>query len=222
MKLASQIDPHGIAASMELRQDILSVIMDYRPRNIIETGTYKGLGSTSAVLHGLKDANIQGFSFVSIEANKGFYDEAVKNLDPDSNQYKGTVLLLNAVSLPYDALPTKVSDDYPDDVITDHINSQKYLNEIPRGIKDDGLMTALHLVNFQPDLVILDSAGHLGLHEFNYLMDNVEGAFTLILDDTKHRKHYHTMEEVRRDKRFNVLKESSYKFGHAIIEVKAR
>lgn len=222
MKLASQVDPHGISASMELRQDILSVIMEYRPHSIIETGTYKGLGSTSAVLHGLADANIRGFSFISIESNKQFYQEAVNNLDPDSNQYKGSLLLLNAISLPLAELPTKVEYDFDDSVIVDHINPNSYLKEIPKDVKDDGLMTALHLVNFRPDLVILDSAGHLGTQEFIYLMANVDSPFTLILDDTNHIKHYKTMQMVRKNKRYNIIKESNDKFGHAIIEVKER
>lgn len=220
MRLASQIDPHGIAASMELRQDIYSVIMQHRPKAIIETGTYKGLGSTAAILHALLDANIQGFSFVSIEANTGFYEEATKNVD--SGAYNGSVLLLNAVSLPRTLLPAKVYNNFPDEVITDHINPDKYLNEIPSDVRDDGLMTALHLVNFAPDLVLLDSAGHLGTLEFDYLMDFVERPFTLILDDTMHRKHYNTMKKVKSSSRFEVIKESREKFGHAIIEVKAK
>ena len=51
---------------------------------------------------------------------------------------------------------------------------------------------ALAKLDFKPDLVILDSAGHMGLQEFKYLMDRVEPGFYLALDDTNHVKHYQT------------------------------
>lgn len=218
MKLASQLEAHGMAASMELRQDIYSIIMQHRPSSIIETGTYNGLGSTSAILHGLKDANIKGFSFVSMESNEEFYRQAKKNLEQET--YNGSLLLLNMVSVPSYMLPVKVYD-VPEDVITDHVNPDKYLNEIPDKVKDDGIATALSLVNFRPDLVLLDSAGHLGTIEFDYMLELCESPFILILDDTLHRKHYKTLEKVKMNPaRFEILKESKNKFGHAIIQVK--
>lgn len=215
MKLASQLDPHGIAASMELRQDIYSTIMEYRPMNIIETGTYNGLGSTSAILHGLEDANIIGFSFISIESDFNNFMQAEKNLNGITD--KGTLLLLHAVSVPYHLLPTKIYD-VPDDIITDHANPDRYLKEIPKDCKDNGLMTALVLMDYKPDMVLLDSAGHMGTIEFEYLIENVNSSFILILDDTLHRKHYRTLEIIKASPdRFKILKESKNKFGHAII-----
>lgn len=218
MILASKIDPHGIAASMELRKDIYDVIMKYRPSSIIETGTYNGLGSTSAILHGLKDANIQRFSFISIECNPHNYAEAQKNIGGE--KYDGTLMLMNAVSVPRELLPIRIEDNFPPDVITDHVDSSRYIKEIPNNVQDDGLMTALHLINFAPDLVLLDSAGHLGEVEFDYVISLVDSSFILILDDIKHRKHYNTMRKIRGDKRYEIIKESDNKFGHAIIFVK--
>lgn len=218
MKLASQIDPHGIAASMSLRKDIYSIIMDHRPYSILETGTYNGLGSTSAILHGLKDANVDPFSLVSIESNYRNHAEAEKNLLGE--KYKGTVVLMHANSLPSEIMPRMVYD-VPDHVITDHVDPMKYLKEVPQGIEDDGIGRAMALLDHRPDLVLLDSAGHLGFLEFEYVCKLSESSFILILDDTLHRKHYDTLEFIKQHPDdFKILKESKEKFGHAIIWVK--
>lgn len=218
MKLASQIDPHGIAASMSLRKDIYSVIMDYRPYAILETGTYNGLGSTSAILHGLKDANIDPFSLISIESNEENHRQAEKNLLGE--QYKGSVVLMHANSLPSELMPRMVYD-VPDDVITDHADPMKYLKEVPVDIEDDGIYRAMALLDNRPDLVLLDSAGHLGFLEFEYVCKLAESSFVLILDDTLHRKHYDTLQFIKANPSdFNILKESKEKFGHCIVWVK--
>lgn len=218
MKLASQIDPHGIAASMSLRRDIYSVIMDYRPYAILETGTYNGLGSTSAILHGLKDANVDPFSLISIESNAENHRQAEKNLLGE--QYKGTVVLMHANSLPTELMPRMVYD-VPDDVITDHADPMKYLKEVPVDVEDDGIYRAMALLDNRPDLVLLDSAGHLGFLEFEYVCKLAESSFVLILDDTLHRKHYDTLQFIKANPSdYNILKESKEKFGHCIVWVK--
>lgn len=217
IKLASQIDPHGIAASMELRKDIYDIIKSHRPLNIIETGTYNGLGSTSAILHGLSDAGINQFSFISIESNKENHANAVKNIGKDHN---GTVLLMHANSLPKEMMPKKVYD-VPEDVITDHANPEMYLREVPTDIEDDGLFRAMALLDNRPDFVLLDSAGHLGFLEFEYVCKLSESSFILILDDTLHRKHKDTLDFIKANPfDFQIIKESKNKFGHAIVYVK--
>jgi len=216
MILASTLEKHGMAASQELREDIKYVIGRYRPKHIIETGTYMGLGSTSAILYGLKEADIKGFSFISMESNPDFYKIAKQNLD---EEYNGSLVLMNKVSVPRNLLPSKV-DHVPDNIITDHIDPQHYTKEVPRGVEDNGLLAAMMLLEFAPDLVLLDSAGHLGTIEFEYLLTLAIEPFILILDDTLHRKHYKTMEKIKADPiRFEILKESKNKFGHAIIQV---
>jgi len=213
--LASTIDPHGIAASMSLRADIRNIIIDHKPYNILETGTYNGLGSTSAILHGLVDANVDGFSLISIESNRRNHAEAVKNIGGE--QYKGTVLLMHANSLPTEMMP-KMVYEVPDHVITDYADPMKYLNEVPDNIDDDGIYRAMALLDNRPDLVLLDSAGHLGLLEFERVCQLAEQAFILILDDTLHRKHYDTLKFIKQHPEdFDIMKESKEKFGHAII-----
>lgn len=216
MILASTIDPHGMSVSDELKHDIHYIISSEKPEHILETGTYLGLGSTKTVLDSLLYNGLTDSVFVTIEANKVFAANAKNNLK-DYNQFIGFEIA-NMVSIPQYLLPKEIDSDFPDSVITDHHDASRYKHEINSDVPFDGIGYALNKMQNMPDLVILDSAGHLGTIEFHYLMGIVDSSFTLILDDTLHRKHYKTMQYIRSDERFSILKESTSKFGYAIVK----
>lgn len=216
MILASTIDKHGMSISDELKLDINYIISSEKPSKIIETGTYLGLGSTKTILESIILNDIEDASFTSIEANKVFYLTAKKHLK-EFEHMKG-FRLINSISIPRILIPKEVENDLPENVITDHLVADDYLKETDFDCPYDGLGFAMGLIGNRPDLVILDSAGHLGTIEFHYLMSLVDSSFILILDDTLHRKHFKTMEYIRSDERFTILKESKNKFGYAICK----
>jgi len=63
--------------------------------------------------------------------------------------------------------------------------------------------------DYKPDLVMLDSAGHMGFIEFKYVLSLLKGSCVFILDDVNHVKHYDSLRLMKNDSRFNVLKISS-------------
>ena len=65
------------------------IITDYSPKNIVEIGTWKGLGSTKCIIDSIIKNNLQT-NFMSFECNKEFYLESVKNLE----NYKDYVNLI--------------------------------------------------------------------------------------------------------------------------------
>jgi hypothetical protein len=69
-----------------------------------------------------------------------------------------------------------------------------------------------------PDFVMLDSAGHLGWIEFQYLMLFLKLPCVLALDDTKHLKHYRTLAFIEKDSRFKVVARGSERFGWVVAE----
>jgi hypothetical protein len=58
---------------------INKTIKEYSPKNIVEIGTWKGLGSTKRIIDAITDNNLDS-NFISLETNKTFYDEAKQNL----------------------------------------------------------------------------------------------------------------------------------------------
>jgi hypothetical protein len=72
---------------------------------------------------------------------------------------------------------------------------------------------------YQPDFVLLDSAGHLGHLEFVYTTSKLRGRCFIALDDTNHVKHYQSVLDMKQDpKRFRIVAESKEKFGFCIAE----
>jgi hypothetical protein len=58
---------------------INEIIKKYSPKNIVEIGTWKGLGSTKRIIDAIIDNNLDS-NFISLETNKIFYNEAKQNL----------------------------------------------------------------------------------------------------------------------------------------------
>jgi hypothetical protein len=58
---------------------IHKIIKEYSPQNIVEIGTWRGLGSTKRIIDAITNNNLDS-NFISLETNKVFYDEAKQNL----------------------------------------------------------------------------------------------------------------------------------------------
>jgi hypothetical protein len=66
------------------------------------------------------------------------------------------------------------------------------------------------------DMILLDSAGHLGYLEFKCVLENLKYPCFIALDDTLHLKHWKTMQTIKADPRFVVLYESAERYGSAV------
>lgn len=82
----------------------------------------------------------------------------------------------------------------------------------------DFLGICLHYSAGNADLIVLDSSGHLGFIEFNYILSLLRSPCIFVLDDTRHVKHFHSLKRIKEDSHFNLLKESDEKFGFCIAE----
>lgn len=225
MQIAEQVVKNGVSGSDSFCNELAFYITKNHVKKVIETGTHKGQGTTRAVVEALK---LQGkFDFYSIEVNPVFYVEAQKNLG-----FIPGLVLLNGLSVAKALLPIDTTFSVPDHIIVDHYpenRNQQYRKEVMHNVPDNMLDYALSKFNYRPDMVILDSAGHMGLVEFKYLMERIKGSFLLCLDDTCHVKHYDTMQYIyQHPEMFEILWEveseyinavSGSKFGSAIIKV---
>ncbi|REJ84534.1 MAG: hypothetical protein DWQ44_08960 [Bacteroidetes bacterium] len=221
MRLAGEIMAAGMTCVSDLKQKIFQMVTQEKPMRILETGTYLGTGSTRAFV----DAAISSghsLQFHTIEVNEGHFELARKNLSDALLNFKCSFYMWNGLSVPASLIPSEIDVDFPESVITDSFDESFYHNEIVGFIQDDCISKAILAMGGFPDMILLDSAGHMGTIEFCHLMSLHDGItpFTLILDDTMHRKHYKTMELVRKDKSFKILHESESKFGFAIIQFK--
>lgn len=228
MKIAEQIAPDGATTGSEFNHKLEEIIYLRNCRNVIETGTQYGTGSTRAILSGLKKLG-SDHQFITIEVNPDFHRQAIAN-----NIREMGVEFWNGLSVSHTQKPVDITFNVPDFVVVDHLPQNRtkfYQREVNFNVPDNLLDQALQVFDYKPDLVLLDSAGHMGFIEFKYLMERVKGPFILALDDIDHGKHYESMEFIRTNpKKFEVIwqvrgitypgESEKEKFGSAIIQVK--
>jgi ADP-heptose:LPS heptosyltransferase len=163
--------------------------------------------------------------FHSIEINPAHFSHAVANLRAAG--LDSFVRLFRGLSVPRALLPTmaQIEDktvrrpEY-DDIFVDHQETERarlYFAETNfTDCPDDLLGGALAGFGNRPDFVLLDSGGHMGFVEFQYLVQKLAGPCLIALDDIHHIKHHHSLRFMRHDPRFELLVESQEKFGFCI------
>lgn len=216
-----------VGEETEFSRAIEQLIVLVRPLTIIETGSYLGLGTTLAICRGLTALPQVRCAFHSIEINVRNYAQALTNLA--ERGHLPMVQVLNGLSLPRILLPSReairraVVDEPPHgDIFVDFpedVRADAYFQETNRAdCPDDLLDLCLRSCGYRPDILLLDSAGHLGHIEFQYVLAKLRGPCFFALDDTLHVKHYESLLHMRRDPRFQILKESPERFGFCIAK----
>lgn len=219
MQIAEQLVKSGMAAGTAFMDALTDLVKSKKMTRIIETGTYLGTGTTQAVWKGI-EAHGKPATFVSIECDPANHAQAKKN-----NKGRNIKFLLGK-SIPNELLPKKDQikfEGYDDSIIVDHFEATRaklYHAETAHKVPDRMLDQALQFTLPTPNLVILDSAGHIGLIEFNYLMSKIKGNFYLALDDTNHVKHSDTVKLIEKDDRFTLTFATEEKFGSRIYQVR--
>jgi len=231
LKVTQSDEVHPEAMSVgeetEFYRTLEQLIQLVRPLTIIETGTYLGRGSTAAICRGLAKLPEIRCAFYTIEVNARHYGQALANLAEKGHLPR--VKPLHGLSLPRALLPSKeairmATVDAPAhaDIFVDFdedIRADVYFQETNHAdCPDDLLGLCLAACAGRPDILLLDSAGHLGFVEFQYVLSKLKGPCFFALDDTLHVKHYESLLLVRRDPRFQILKESSERFGFCIAK----
>lgn len=207
------------------KQAIENVFLKFKPKKILETGTYLGEGTTRIIIESIIKANIEQFIFYSVEVDRSKAEKAFINLSKRGlNKY---VKILNGLSVPKDILPTydeikkyTVDQIEFDNIIIDHHEferAQKYYEETNYdNVVDDVIGKVLESFDYKLDFALLDSAGHIGFIEFKYLISKLKSPCVIALDDVNHIKHYKSLQYIKNDKRFQILYNENEKFGFAI------
>jgi hypothetical protein len=221
----SQI-PHAmmVTAQTQFAHCVYELFQQVRPTRIIETGTYVGAGTTAIIAGALRQFQIQNAEFFTIEVNPSYHEIAQRNI-----QKLGVpITSLLGLSVPRSLLPSSaqirkdVIETEIDNIYVDHEAGhrvQQYEREIDfPAVPDDLLGKCLKHFDYQPHFMLLDSAGHLGRIEFEYVVAQLKVRCFFGLDDTNHVKHYQSVQRMKQDKRFRILAESLEKFGFCFAE----
>jgi len=224
---ASTHDLTAVDGESEFARTIADLFTRIRPKRLIETGTYLGEGTTRIIAETVKRLGISDAVFCTIECNPKNYSQARSNLT--QRGLIDRVQMLHGLSVPRTKLPTIeeieqscVNNIEFNDIFVDHQEQQRallYYKETDfNGIEDDMLGKALSVYGDRPDFVLLDSGGHMGNVEFNYLISRLKGPCYLALDDIFHIKHHKSFKQMQADHRFEILTVSHEKFGFCLAK----
>jgi ADP-heptose:LPS heptosyltransferase/predicted O-methyltransferase YrrM len=221
---AAGADLTKVGETSRFAQALAELIIREKPARIVETGTYHGTGTTSAIAGALRDAGIGNARFFSIECNPENHAVAVRNLEAAG--LLPFVQPLNGLSLPRAVLPSReriqrdcVEQIEFDDIYVDHpesVRSYRYYAETDFEGPDDLLGQCLRAFEWCPDFLLLDSGGHIGNIEFNHVFSLIRSSCWIALDDINHIKHRKSFAQMQADPRFEILTASDEKFGFAI------
>ncbi|HMK38265.1 MAG TPA: glycosyltransferase, partial [Bacteroidota bacterium] len=218
-------DITAVKTDSAFAREVRSLFARLRPMKILETGTFIGNGTTTVIASALRDLGIAGAKFYSVEVNPGLHGMARRNLEKAG--LTPFVSLLNGLSVPRALLPGRediekrtVTEIGTDPVYVDHAPEdrvEKYYRETDfPGVADDLIGRVLGVFEFRPDFVLLDSGGHMGNIEFNYLLSRLKGECHIALDDIFHIKHHRSFRQIQSDPRFEIVAAVREKAGFCI------
>jgi hypothetical protein len=216
----SSSDLTAMSTQNQFGQSLRRLFAANRPMHLIETGTYRGTGSTMLIAEALAAAGLDDATFYSIEVNAQNFARAKQHLaDRGYN-----VRVLHGLSVPRSLLPSRqqiealyVRSVEADGVFVDHQPGSRaalYFGETDfPDVPEDLLGVCLKEMDYSPDFVLLDSGGHMGNVEFNYVLPLLKSSCIIALDDINHVKHYRSLQQILADDRFELIERSDEKFG---------
>ena len=231
LKIAGEIttkaDLTQIDSQSAFAQALRKLFAEVRPTKIIETGTYLGTGTTKVMAEAIRDLKLKDVVFHSIEVKPQHFEAAKRNLAKSG--LSEAVQLHHGLSVPRRLLPTLPQIEEQtvhhvkfDDLFVDHQEHERallYFKETDfSAVPEDLLGQCLRQFENRPDFVLLDSAGHMGHLEFNYLLSQLAGPCHIALDDIHHIKHHRSFRQMQTDPRFGMLVSSKEKFGFCIAK----
>lgn len=186
--------------SEEFEQVVNMLVNEYDFDEIVETGTFNGLGSTSVFAK-------TGKYVFTIECNKENFETATRNLQ----QYEN-VCVIHGLSLNRDTLIKHLLHQEFDIETTYDSDFPKsfYMREINQQVVVENALDVF-CNNDRKQLVFLDSAGGVGYAEFlNFMNYNTDNKI-LVLDDIDHIKHKRSVEYL--EDKFIVHKSKENRFA---------
>jgi hypothetical protein len=194
-----------IQLESEFGRTIKEYILYYTPKNIVEIGTWKGLGSTFTIIKALQESNYVS-NFISLETNPEFYKIAQNNLK-DYLQY--VTLILGRI-IEFKEIEDFVAKYQLDSQHLGWLEEDKYNYTMCPNV--------LSQIPEQIDLLILDGGEFSTYGEWQTLKDRSK---IIMLDDTKMLKCKQIVEESMVDPAYQLLTKSDERNGfHVFINKK--
>jgi hypothetical protein len=204
--------------SILFKTTINALVKTFDVEEIVETGTYLGLGSTKIFAE-------TGLPVTTIECNYDYLNIALRNR-PEGNVTLKYGLSLQKYQIEYILEKDKTLEEENAKNLRCLAldNNGKYLrefytNEIFNNLKepyDEDLLVKCINPN-KTQLIFLDSSGAIGLEECRHVLFSEVGTNTiLVLDDVNHYKHFRSVKYIK-NLNINFNYSPDLRFGWCIL-----
>ena len=208
-----------------------AAVRQYRPRVVVETGTYLGTGSTRMIAEAFTP-NVPE-KFYTIEISRTHYEAARRNLAHINfievlwglsvgREQAGN--FIRSDSLLWEAKQYGIEVEQPDNPVAFYLKEINADNSgvcscmgdddcYPKPVAPENLLARLlSQYKARQPFIVLDSAGGIGWLEFQEVLRLQKGLpFVLFLDDVNHVKHYRSLRYVQSSPEFHMI---DYDAGH--------
>lgn len=174
-------------------------IQNYNCKQIVEIGTWKGMGSTLCILESM----LPDSKFVTLESNKTFFDIAVNNL----KQYEGKFKMVYGSIVSYDEVSSFSStynlESFKQEWLKEDLDN---INMCPNVINE---------IFDEIDFLLLDGGEFSTYPEWNKLKDRTK---IVALDDIREIKTSLIHHELSNDKNYELLEKTNDGNGFSIFK----
>ncbi len=213
--------PGVMSVAKDFSNELARLIRDNGFTFVLETGTYDGRGSTRNFAQALS-ATGKPWQLHTVEINPKYAAQARNNLKDFTNItfHEGLSLARADMPEPQDTHTwiDQCAQDFPG-LYVDYLPSDPvagYHKETFNDAAKDNILSTL-LAQNRFDLILLDSAGHLGYREFDLFRRQCRHTCIVALDDVDHIKHAKSVADALNDPRFTLIFRTHEKFGAAIF-----
>lgn len=203
--------PGQINLDTQLGKKIFNLVFENNFENILDIGTWNGLGTTNCILSALEKKNNFTTKLFTVELYEEMYEIASNNLKNFSKLEN--FIMLNGRIIDYEEI---FWFDHKTLNFSEDAHARLWFTEDLKR-----LFNAKSIKNLLPekiDLVILDGGEYTTYPEWVYLKNKIK---YFILDDTKTLKCSKIREEVLNNKNYSIIEDNlSERNGYLIGKIK--
>lgn len=195
----------------KLGEIIYNLCLQDDVRNIVEIGTWNGMGSTKCIYDAISEKKGE-YLVYSLECNRDFYNICLKNYEnlPILNDFN---IILGTIISPDENLdPMNNFDDVFFKEYSRHIQKSWYMQDLENC---KNVPNVLNIIPDVIDLLILDGGEFSSLAEYQKLKDRTT---YFILDDTNTIKNNEVSNIIRNDTKYQVIHDSGERNGFLVAK----
>lgn len=194
----------------KLGEIIYNLCLQDDVRNIVEIGTWNGMGSTKCIYDALSEK--KEYLVYSLECNKEFYNICIKNYESLPNLNNFNIVLGTIISPDENIDPMYNFDDVFFKEYSRNIQRSWYIQDLENC---KNVPNVLNIIPDVIDLLILDGGEFSSLAEYQKLKDRTT---YFILDDTNTIKNNEVSNIIRNDKGYQVIHDSNERNGFLVAK----